>query len=177
VETLEPATDDPLFIPHLGGRVSPGQPYLRGAWLGLTWTHTLGHLYKAVLEGVALEYGIYMRILRDLYPHFQPTEIRITGGGEKSAAWNRLKADILGIPVVQIQRKEGAPLGAALLAGFGVGLFPDLPNAASQWIAIGDTIHPILGRSTHYQQRIACYADYMQAINRIAEKSNNLSKE
>lgn len=177
VEALEPATDDPFFIPHLGGRASPGQPYLRGAWIGLTWTHTLGHLYKALLEGVALEYGIYMQILHDLYTHFSPTEIRITGGGEKSAAWNRLKADILGIPVVQIQRKEGAPLGAALLAGFGVGLFPDLPNAASQWIATGDIIQPILDRSTHYQQRIACYADYMQAINRIAEKSNNLSKE
>jgi len=171
VEAIEPTKDDPLFIPHLGGRVCPGQPYLRGAWLGLTWNHTVGHLYKAVLEGVGLEYGIYMKILSTMYPHFRPTEIRITGGGEKSAIWNRMKADALGIPVVQIQRKEGAPLGSALLAGFGVGMFTDLTEAAKQWIEMGDTTKPNLERSSFYQKRIARYADFMDAINRISEKN------
>jgi xylulokinase len=169
VEAIEPTNDDPLFIPHLGGRVCPSQPYLRGAWLGLTWNHTLSHLYKAVLEGVALEYGIYMQILKTLYSHFKPTEIRITGGGEKSAIWNRIKADTLGIPVVQIQRKEGAPLGSALLAGFGVGLFTDLTETAKQWIIMGNTTTPKPERLHFYQQRIARYADFMEAINRVSE--------
>jgi xylulokinase len=174
VEAIEPTKDDPLFIPHLGGRVCPGQPYLRGTWLGLTWNHTLGHLYRAVLEGVALEYGIYMKILRTLYAHFNPTEIRITGGGEKSAVWNRIKADVLGMPVVQIQRKEGAPLGSALLAGFGVGIFNDLTEAAKQWIKMGDTTPPDPERLRFYQQRITRYADFMDAINRVSELEGKL---
>lgn len=138
--------------------------------MGLTWTHTLGHLYKAVLEGVALEYGIYMQILKELYAHLNPTEIRITGGGEKSAVWNQIKADALGIPVVQIQRKEGAPLGAALLAGFGVGLFSDLAAAAQQWILMGATTMPDLKKMPLYQQRIARYAKFIEAINHVSEE-------
>jgi len=62
----------------------------------LNWSHTAAHLYRAVLEGVALEYRLY----RD----------------------------------VQINRPEGAPLGAALLAGCGVGLFRSLDSAAGEWI-------------------------------------------
>ena len=169
VEGLEPAQTDPLFIPHLAGRVSPGQPYLRGSWLGLTWNHSIGHLYKAALEGVALEYGIYMNVLKTLYSDFMPTEIRITGGGEKSAVWNQLKADVLGIPVIQIQRKEGAPLGSALLAGFGVGLFNDLDQAAKQWIDMGTTVQPEPARASFYQKRIVRYAEFMNAINRVSE--------
>ena len=172
VEAIAPTSDDPLFIPHLGGRVCPSQPHLRGAWLVLTWNHTIGYLYKAVLESVALEYGMYMNILGALYDDFKPTEIRITGGGEKSRVWNQIKADVLGIPVVQIQRKEGAPLGSALLAGFGVGLFNDLTAAARQWIEMGETTQPILERQSFYQQRIARYADFMDAINKVSEKGD-----
>jgi len=167
---IAPSKDDPLFIPHLGGRVCPGQPYLRGAWLGLTWKHTAGHLYKAMLEGVALEYGIYMQILKMLYPHFTPTDIRITGGGEKSLIWNQMKADVLGIPVRQIQRKEGAPLGSALLAGFGVGLISNLTEAAKQWITMGAATPPNSAMHTFYQQRVAQYTDYMDALNHISEQ-------
>lgn len=169
IAPIEPAKSDPFFIPHFGGRVCPGQPHLRGAWLGLTWKHTLGHLYKAVFEGVALEYGIYMNILSTLYTDFTPEEIRITGGGEKSLTWNQIKADVLGIPVIQIQRKEGAPMGSALLAGFGVSLFTNLGEAAAQWIELGSSIPPSPEKAAFYQQRISRYKAFMEAINEVSE--------
>lgn len=118
---VEPREDDPVFLPHLGGRVSPSEPALRGAWAGLNWSHGLGHLFRAVLEGAALEYGIYLGALEKLYGAGRVREIRVTGGGEKSAVWNSIKADILGVPVVQIVVGGGAPMGAALLAAYGVG--------------------------------------------------------
>lgn len=171
IAPIAPADSDPFFIPHFGGRVCPGQPHLRGAWLGLTWKHTLGHLYKAVFEGVALEYGIYMNILSSLYTDFTPEEIRITGGGEKSLTWNQIKADVLGIPVIQIQRKEGAPMGSALLAGFGVGLFSNVGEAAAQWIELGSSISPSPEKAAFYQQRIRRYAAFMDAINTVSEEN------
>lgn len=162
---VSPAADDPLFIPHLAGRVSPSQPHLRGAWAGLTWSHTTGHLYRAMLEAVALEYGLYLKVLRELDPALRPREIRVTGGGEKSALWNAIKADALGCRVVRIERADGAPLGAALLAGFGAGLFRSLDEAAALWIKTGPVTLPERRRRAHYAARLARYAGLLESIN------------
>ena len=159
----------------LGGRPSlrsppgrqgqPGQPLLRGAWVGLTWSHGLGHLYRAVLEGVALEYGIYLRCLESLYGRGKVTELRVTGGGEKSAVWNRIKADILGVPIVQIPGAGGAPLGAAMLAAYGVGALKDLDAAAAEWITTGAVTEPDPSRAAAGRARIERYAALLQSLN------------
>ena len=154
---LDPQQDDPIFLPHLGGRVSPSQPALRGCWAGLNWSHTAAHLYRAVLEGVALEYCIYRKVLGALNPELSMREMRITGGGEKSALWNQIKADALGIRVVQMTRQEGAPMGAALLAGFGVGLFKSLNGTAKDWIATAAAVRPDRKLARHYARRLERY--------------------
>lgn len=161
---LEPAADDPLFLPHLGGRVSPSQPDLRGSWSGLNWSHTAAHLYRAVLEGVALEYCIYRDVLQELSPEVKIRELRITGGGENSVVWNQIKADALGIPVVQIRRHEGAPLGAALLAGYGTGLFRSLDAAAADWIQTGHVVRPDRKRAGHYATRLVRYRRLLELL-------------
>lgn len=167
-EKLEPREDDPLFVPHLGGRVNPSQPALRGAWLGLTWNHGRGHLYRAVLEGVALEYGVYLEVLRGLYPGFRSTEVRVTGGGGRSALWNRIKANVLGLPVAPVARTEGAPLGSALLAGFGAGLFPSLDQAARQWVQPGEAVRPEPGAAELTAKRMRQYTAALETLNRWA---------
>jgi xylulokinase len=168
-EALTPDETDPVFIPHLGGRVSPSQPNLRGAWIGLEWNHTLGHLYRAALEGVALEYGIYLRILKNLYRDLEISEIRITGGGEKSQIWNQIKADLLGVSVVQIEASEGAPMGLALLAGYASGIFRDLDEVARQWTRTGHRTEPDPQMNDLYRVRLNRYQAYIQAINAVNE--------
>jgi xylulokinase len=163
-----PREDDPLFVPHLGGRVNPSQPALRGAWVGLAWSHGRGHLYRAVLEGVALEYGVYLEILQSLYPGFRSTEVRVTGGGGRSALWNRVKADVLGLPVAPVARTEGAPLGSALLAGFGAGLFASLDQAAREWVRPGEAVAPEEGSQKLVPERMRRYAAALEALNRWA---------
>jgi xylulokinase len=167
-ESLPAREDDPLFVPHLGGRVSPSQPALRGAWLGLAWSHGRAHLYRAVLEGVALEYGLYLQGLNKLYPGFRSSEVRITGGGGRNALWNRMKADVLGLPVVRLTRTEGAPLGAALLAGFGAGLFPSLDEAARAWVQRGEPVEPDEERRGLARKRMQRYTAALAALNRWA---------
>jgi len=167
---ITPEETNPLFIPHLGGRVCPSMPDLRGAWLNLNWHHTPAHLFRAVLEGVALEYGIYMRTLKRLYPSFTPSEIRITGGGENSGVWNRMKADSLGIPVVKLSRNEGAPLGSAIIAGTGTGLFKSIRETADEWIKTAERIEPDHNMYNFYQKRISMFADYIDAVNAVSKK-------
>ena len=165
IRSLKTEKSDPIFIPHLGGRVCPGQPSLRGAWLGLSWQHSLAHLYKAVLEGVSLEYALYMNILKEGSKNFSPSEIRIIGGGGQSREWNQIKADVLGIPVVKVKREEGAPLGAALLAGYGAGLFSNIDQTAKKWIDLGEAISPNLNNTKSiYPERISKYTKLINAI-------------
>ncbi len=166
---VRPSEDDPLFVPHLAGRVSPARPRLRGAWVGLSWNHGPGHLFRAVLEGVALEYGIYLRTLEGLFGPGTVREVRVTGGGEKSAVWNRIKADTLGLPVVQVTGAGGAPLGAALLAGHGVGLLSDLAVAAGRWIRTGTVTEPDPRRAAAARARIERYASLLAALEPWSE--------
>jgi xylulokinase len=168
---VTPADDDPIFVPHLGGRVSPSQPRLRGAWVGLAWSHGPGHLFRAVLEGVALEYGIYLRILESLFGAGTVTEVRVTGGGEKSAVWNRIKADTLGVPIVQVMGAGGAPLGSALLAGYGEGTLRDIEGAAARWIRTGAVTQPDSRRVPAGRRRTERYAELLESINRWASSA------
>lgn len=163
---VELRPDLPMFIPHLGGRVAPATPSLRGAWIGLAWDHTQGDLYRAMLEAVALEYAGYQRAVRQLLPAAEFTELRITGGGEKSAVWNQLKADVLQLPIVQIQHGGGAPMGAAMLAGVGVGMFAGLSEVSDKWVALGQRFAPDPSRAAHYQERSGRYQTLLEIMTR-----------
>ncbi|MDH4180294.1 MAG: FGGY-family carbohydrate kinase, partial [Armatimonadota bacterium] len=158
----------PLFVPHLEGRVCPSEPNLRGAWVGLTRGSSLGALYRAVLESVALEYGLYERAILALYPDFRSRELRITGGGERSALWNQIKADALNMSVVQVQGGGGAPLGAAMLACLGTGVHQDLPSAAAEWIETGQRFAPNSNLSHYYQKRIDRYQAALGAVRELS---------
>ena len=162
----------PYFVPHFGGCVSPPLPSVRGAWLGLTWETAPGHLFRAMLEGVALEYSLYKGALLDLLPKFAIQEIRVTGGGEKSSTWNQIKADRLQIPVVSVAGTGGTPMGSALIAGFGVGLFKNLPAEARNWVHLGETYEPDLSKSKLSSERIQKYARLLQMIDAWSRKDS-----
>ena len=166
---IQPCLEDPVFVPHLAGRNSPAQPDLRGSWAGLNWNHNAGHLFRAVCEGVALEYRIYQQRLIDMYDTFSPVEIRITGGGGKSPVWNQIKADALQIPVIPVDRQEGAPLGSALIAGKAAGVFSDLKSAADKWISKDEPVKPSSDMADHYKGRAVRYESLMDALNNWAE--------
>jgi len=156
--SLKPQMDDPLFIPHLGGQVSPSRPNIRGAWINLSWSTTAPMLYRAILESVALEYCTFKNSLTSLYGNYPFKELRVTGGGEKSDFWNQMKADALGLKVVQIRQNEGAPLGAALLAGLGTGLFSDIKSVIGEWVQTKTEYYPDLEKYAFYQGRLEKYS-------------------
>ncbi len=132
--SVPPGSDSLLFLPHLGGRVTPSDPDLRGLWLGFTWGHKKEHLYRSLLEGVAYEYAYYLDIERSLLPDLAFREARVIGGGSRSDLWNQIKSDVLGLPYVQLSREEYAVLGSAIVAGYAVGAFDDLKATAKSFV-------------------------------------------
>lgn len=130
--TAPPGSDGLLFSPHLGGRICPSAPQMRGAWLGFSWEHTQAHFARAVLEGVAYEYAYYLSILRPLVPNLDLFEARVVGGGANSKFWNQIKADVLGVPYQPLQGQESGTWGSAIIAGKAAGIFDDLAAVASR---------------------------------------------
>ena len=162
---VEPADDLPVFVPHLAGRNSPPQPHLRGAWTGLTHAHGVGELYRAVLEGVALEYAVYMAAIRRLLPTAKLDELRVTGGGAASAVWNRIKADTLQLPVRPVVESQGAPAGAAIVAGWGAGVLKSPDKAARQWVETAAAVRPSRAEAARVARRLVRYRTLLQVLD------------
>jgi xylulokinase len=125
-------SDGLFFSPHLGGRICPATPEMRGAWLGFSWGHTQAHFARSVLESVAYEYAYYLGILHELIPGLSLTEARVVGGGARSPVWNQIKADVLGVPYQPLRGNEFGSWGSAMIAGKAAGVFGDLAEVAYQ---------------------------------------------
>lgn len=128
-EGVAPGAGGLLFLPSLLGERCPHvAPDARGAWVGLLQSHHLGHMTRAVLEGV----GLTLREILVLVERsgVVADRLRVSGGATVSATWLRLLADICGRPVATVTgAAEGGAYGAALLAGVGAGHWADLAQA------------------------------------------------
>jgi xylulokinase len=131
-----------LFLPYLTGERTPHpDPLARGAWVGLTIRHSRPHLTRAVLEGVA--FGI-----KDSFTLIQDAglggiqQVRVSGGGARSALWRQIMADVLGVELVTVNTTEGAAYGAALLAAVGAGLYDTVEDACRSTIQVTGRTSP-----------------------------------
>jgi xylulokinase len=115
IKTVPAGADGLLFLPYLQGERTPNLPRGTGVFHGLTTrTMTPAHLARATMEGVTLGLAYGLQRMRAL--GVTPTEIRLTGGGSKSAIWRQICADVFGCRVVTLAEAEGAALGAAIQA-------------------------------------------------------------
>ena len=161
---VHPGSEGLIFLPHLGGRVTPSDPDIRGLWLGFTWSHGKGHLYRSLLEGVAYEYAHYLGIERSLFPHMEFKEARVIGGGSVSDFWNQIKADILGIPYVRLNRQEYAVLGSAIVAGYAVGIFDDLMATAKGFVEPISRMEPRPEHHAYYRPLVDLYISLFDTL-------------
>ena len=128
--------DTPLFVPHL--RNPSDDPFdvalAGGMFLGLRETHDLGHLAKAVLEGLCLESNRSLKRLK-----IAPDSIRAVGGSTQSEVWMQCKTDILGVPLEVYVSPHASALGAALLAWHHLGNSVKTPSAIRQFVPEHDS--------------------------------------
>jgi xylulokinase len=161
-----PGSEGMFFSPHLGGRICPAAPEMRGAWVGFSWGHTQTHFARSVLESVAYEYAYYLKILMELTPHLNLVEARVIGGGARSAPWNQIKADVLGVPYQPLKGNEFGSWGSAMIAGKAAGIFDDLKTVAFENAhPDGDPITPEKETQEIYQPFIAEYIQWQAKLN------------
>ncbi len=118
-----------IFLPYLMGERSPlWNPDARACFIGLSMLHDKRHMARAVLEGVAFN----MRLIEEAFREqgVSSKEIRMIGGGAKSALWRSIFADIMEKPVVKLNFiDEATSIGAAIAGGVGVGIFSSIRDA------------------------------------------------
>jgi len=163
---IAPGADGLLFSPHLGGRICPAAPEMRGAWVGFSWGHKQAHFMRAVLESVAFEYAYYLEILRDQIPTLRIFEARAVGGGARSTVWNQIKADVLGVPYQRLARSEFGTWGSALIAGRAAGLYDDLGAKALETSHVeGNPLTPDPHTHSMYVPMVRKYIELESALH------------
>jgi xylulokinase len=151
-----------LFLPYLTGERTPHlDPGARGAFFGLTSRHTVSHLTRAVMEGVAFSLRDSLEIMVALGTN--PTQIRATGGGARSPLWRQLLADVFDRPIVRTLAAEGPACGAALLAGVTAGVFENVEEACAGISLRPDVCEPEITRARLYDDYYAAYRELYPA--------------
>jgi glycerol kinase len=115
------SNDGVYFVPALTGLGSPHwDPYARGTIVGLTRGSTRAHIARATLEAIALQTVDAVQAMERVAE--RPLEQLRADGGATANAWlMQFQADVLGVPIAVAEIAETTALGAALLAGVGVG--------------------------------------------------------
>ncbi len=139
-EKVPAGSDFAMFFPFLQGRSSPFWPTASGTWLGLRGSNQAGHIWRSMLESVAFEYLYWTHVLRDA--GFPVKQMIGAGGGSNSHIWNQIKADMMNLEYLIPSQSEGAVMGNALLAAYGVGAIKDMKETIKQWVTFKDTFKP-----------------------------------
>jgi xylulokinase len=132
-QTVPAGSGGVCFLPHLAYSSAPSPDTAsRGAFVGLTDMTDRASLFRAVLEGVAMEARLISDALFSLPGVGAPMDIRVIGGGTKNSLLLEIKASVFGRALTVFDEAEVTAVGAALLGGFGAGLWPDFDAALAE---------------------------------------------
>ena len=129
-EAVPVGSDGVVFLPHLGNAPPPTpDPDARGVFAGLAAGTSRGALFRAVLEGLAMQARLMIDGMIRLAGGEATGEIKVIGGGSRNRLFLTIKANAFARPLRVIDEPEATALGAALLGGLAAGLWPSLAAA------------------------------------------------
>lgn len=164
---VKPGSDGLLWTPYLFGERTPHlDAKARAAFVGISASTTRGHFVRAVLEGVAFSLRDTFTLFEEL--HIPVAEIRLGGGGARGPLWRQIQADVYGRPVERLEAEEGGAFGSALLAGTGIGAWPDVETACAQTVRVAEVIQP-----QHATEMDAAYKEYRKVYPALRSINQN----
>ncbi len=139
---LPPGAEGLVVVPYWAGVMNPHwDDEASGITIGWQARHGRAHLWRAILEGIALEQRLALDAIETAVG--APVEALIAlGGGAKSDLWCRIIADATGKTVVRSRTEEATCLGAGILAAVAAGLHADLPSGARAMTGLGASFAP-----------------------------------
>ncbi len=158
-----------VFLPYLLGERTPySDPNAKGVFAGMDINTTRAQMTLAVLEGVAFGLNDSLQILVDM--GIPVNEVRLIGGGARSALWKRIIADIFNKPIGEINTNQGGALGAAILAAVGAGVYPDVETGCRKMVKVVGTVMPTADNVKKYDKLYPKYKElYKNLFNWFSE--------
>jgi sugar (pentulose or hexulose) kinase len=154
------------LVPYWSGCMTPyWDPNARGVIAGLTASHRRGDVYRALLEGVALEQAMVSDRISEVT---QPIDHFVAmGGGAASDLWCQIIADASGRKVLRSTTVEASSLGAAIAAAAGAGWYNSVGEAAAAMAgALTQSFTPDKKAQARYAELAAIYADLWPSLSK-----------
>lgn len=170
VASVDAAEDVPIYHPFLYGAQQDGRA--RAGFYGIGGWHSRAHVLRGLFEGVVFEHARHIDVLRRAGATI--SSATLSGGGSRSAVWPQIFADVLEVPVTVSRSRETGALGAAIVAGTGVGMFSDYAAGVAALTAPARHYAPQPETRQHYVRRMDTYGQLVQAMTPIwAKMSQN----
>ncbi|HTX27816.1 MAG TPA: FGGY-family carbohydrate kinase [Streptosporangiaceae bacterium] len=152
---LAPGCNGLLTVPDW---LAPGHAtWRRGALLGFDGSQGRAHIYRSILEGIALTMANNTAAMERALGRRSPS-ILVSGGGSSSGLMMQIVADVFERPARRTAFNDAAGVGAAICAAVGHGIYPDFAKAAAAMVAFGDTFVPDERAVTAYRKVNQVYA-------------------
>ena len=165
-----------MFLPHMSGSHCPVvDARSLGAWVGLRNIATRGDMLRAIIEG--LDYQ-FLQVVRgfETAVGVKPDKIVAIGGAVNNRFWMQNKADVVGRPIEVPQLDEAVPLGAAILAGIGVGLYRDEQEAMERVTKPGCVYEPRAELTGRYAEWLATFEQIYTTLRPLNERIYGLTQ-
>lgn len=146
-----------FFYPYLLGEHTPrvGRS-LSGCFVGIRVAHGQAHMARAVLEGVAFSIKECLETMTNMSSGLVK-RLTVAGGGARSSFWLRILANALGFKLL-VPRSLDASLGAAMLAGIGIGIFENVTEAVSRCVSFQEIIY---FNHAAYRKYLSLFQEYL----------------
>ncbi len=170
VEKAECNGENPVtFLPYLMGERSPhNDPYARGAFVGMSMDTKREDMLKAVMEGVCYALRDCVEVARE--QGIAINEVRVCGGGAKSALWCKILANVLRVKVVKTNCSEGPSFGAAILAMVASGEFKSVKEATDSLVKVTESINYDEDIAKKYDKGYEKFADLYKCLKEWYKK-------
>jgi xylulokinase len=162
-----PAGADGLtFLPYLTGERTPHMdPHARGAFIGLSSYHGRAHMARAIMEGVAFAMRQAVEITQ--FVGSGAAVLVGSGGAVENPLWRSILTDVLGQPLHKSVMREQSGVGAAVLAGVGVGIYPGFDAVGERFGHYEAPTLPHAERSALYDARYIQYRSLYPALKAV----------
>jgi len=169
---IKPGSEGLMILPYWNAVMNPyWDPDARGCMIGLSSGHHRGHIYRAILEGIAMEQSLASKAVENATGE-NIEEFALIGGGARSGLWRQIIADVSGKKVLNMSSDEASSLGAGISASIGAGWFRSFEEAAKNMVhVIGITI-PNTQNTERYHNQLNIYRKIYPAIRKISHSEN-----